>query len=1038
MLYAGNIFPKMFHTLTRKKHIGLVLCFLLLPFLIARAADTGSQLAETASDILVWHNTDGLPSDSVTAIIQTRDGFLWIGTTAGLVRFDGVKFTRVNLMGPAADLNVGITALCEDADGFLWVGTQSDGLYELAGGKVLHYTRTQGLLDENVTSLAADNQESIWIGTKSGLNLFKQQKFQSFTVRDGLPDNLISGVHVARSGTVWITTRNGMCRFINGRIAPYEFQTESQGRSPEYLGAYEDRRGNLWAFGDTYLINLAEGKRFNYFRSSESASVRIWSLCEGRDGRLWIGTSGRGLYCFEDNSFQPVTLDENRGPYDVRAICEDREGNLWLGTSGGGLLQLRPQSVHVLRAGQGLPGSLPTAFALDSSGRIYVGLQRGGLFAGESGRFDRVDGNDGLALQNYVTSVCVAHDGTIWAGTAGNGLFGFKNGRGVQYTTADGLADNDVLSVCVDAEGAVWASTSLGTVHRFLGQNGQRFDATEGLPGTPVTVMIPSAKQGLWLGTGDGQVLREKQGKFDRVEALDAGAQAPVLALHEDSNGRLWVGTAGGGLTCLAGGVVMNWNISNGLPNNIVAGVVEDKARNLWLATGDGIYRVNHGNWRRALEDAKVPLVCELVSGAKTAPDSDMAGGGTRAVLSPDGGLWFATSEGILNVDTHETEAGASTFPVYIESAAFNSDPPISLLRGGPWPPASTNNVSALAPGDLNSLQIHYTALGFTAPGEIHFRHRLDGLESDWVNDLNNRSAVYGRLLYGNYRFRVAARFGDGPWQESAQTFAFTVPTPLYFQTWAICLYGFLSVALVTGIVRVVSHRRLRFTLARLEQQQSLERERMRIARDMHDEMGSKLTKISFLSEHAQVEAEATGPLAGKIESIAQTSRELLKTMDEIVWVVNPHNDTLENLVTYLSHYATEYFQNTDIECELRLPPEMPPYPLSSEMRHNLFLTFEEALNNVLKHSKAAKVRVEMAIQSLEFEIKISDNGSGFVVPDLQAPASRTRGASGGNGLKNMRQRLASIGGVCLISSQAGGTTITMHFRLNPKTAGNK
>jgi len=1039
-LDAGNFWLKMIHQLKQKKYISLVLCLVMLPLLVARAAD--SELAETASAMLSWHSGDGLPSDSVTAIIQTRDGFLWIGTSAGLARFDGVKFTRVSLMNSATSGPIGITALCEDQDGYLWIGTPADGLFELAQGGVRHYTMAQGLLDDSVTSLAADNHEAIWIGTKSGLNLCSKGDFRSFTVHDGLTDNFISGVHVARSGAVWITTRNGMCRFIDGHIAPYAFQTESQGRSPEYLGAYEDRRGNLWAFGDTYLINLAEGKRFNYFRSSESASVRIWSLCEGRDGRLWIGTSGRGLFCFEDNSFQPVMLGENRGPYDVRAICEDREGNLWLGTSGGGLLQLRPQSVHVLRTGegsQGLPDSLPTAFALDAGGRVYVGLQRGGLYVGESGRFDRVDGNDGLALQNFISSVCVARDGTVWAGTAGNGLFGLRNGSGVHYTTADGLADNTVLSVCVDADGAVWASTRLGTVHRFLEQNEKRFDTAQGLPEAPVTAMIPSASGGLWLGTEAGQILRETNGNFTRIAAPDKWGDATVLALYEDQPNRLWIGTAGNGLTCLANGVAMNWNISNGLPNNIVAGVVEDKGKNLWLATGAGIYRVSQVNLRKSLDDFKLPLECELVSGVKTEPDSAPVFGGTRAVLAPDGGLWFATSEGILNVDMHQSESEPRAFPVYIESAAFNAEPPISLLRGGLWPPAATNNLPVTAPVDLHSLEIHFTALSFVSPEEIHFRYRLDGIDSDWVYDANNRSALYGRLLYGQYRFRVAARYADGPWQESSQTFAFVVPTPLYFQTWAICLYGLSAIALVTGIVRVVSHRRLRFTLARLEQQQSLERERMRIARDMHDEMGSKLTKISFLSEHAQVEAEVASPLAGKIESIAQTSRELLKTMDEIVWVVNPHNDTLENLVTYLSHYATEYFQNTDIECELRLPPEMPPYPLSSEMRHNLFLTFEETLNNVLKHSKASKVKVEMALNTLEFEIKISDNGGGFAVPDLFLTNGRSRGGPGGNGLKNMRQRLAGIGGECLISSQPGkGSTVTMRIRLNPKTNGKE
>src|ERR1700679_2700901 len=340
----------MIHQLNPQKYISLVLCLIMLPLLVARAAD--SELAETASAMLSWHSADGLPSDSVTAIIQTRDGFLWIGTSAGLVRFDGVKFTRVSLTNSAAGGPIGITALCEDQDGYLWIGTPADGLFELAQGGVRHYTTEQGLLDESVTSLAADNHEAIWIGTKSGLNLCSKGNFRSFTVPDGLTDNFISGVHVARSGAVWITTHNGMCRFINGRIAPYAFQTESQGRSPEYLGAYEDLRGNLWAFGDTYLINLAEGKRFNYFRSSESASVRIWSLCEGWDGRLWIGTSGRGLFCFEDNRFEPVIFDKDRLPYDVRAICEDTEGNLWLGTSGGGLIQLRPQSAFILHAQQ--------------------------------------------------------------------------------------------------------------------------------------------------------------------------------------------------------------------------------------------------------------------------------------------------------------------------------------------------------------------------------------------------------------------------------------------------------------------------------------------------------------------------------------------------------------------------------------------------------------------------------------------------------------------------------------------------------------
>jgi signal transduction histidine kinase len=442
-----------------------------------------------------------------------------------------------------------------------------------------------------------------------------------------------------------------------------------------------------------------------------------------------------------------------------------------------------------------------------------------------------------------------------------------------------------------------------------------------------------------------------------------------------------------------------------------------------------GIFRVDRGDIERALKDPGQPLVCRQISEARTRPLSGAIYGETCAVLSPDGVLWFATSDGLLNVDTRFSAPSPATLPVYIESVAINGEPPDPLLRGVLWSPADLPVAPFKTPVGLQSLEFRFTALNYADPEHVRFRHKLEGLESEWVGDAGNRSVRYGPLPHGRYRFRVAARNADGSWQEASVPFAFIVPAPLYLQSWALFLYFATAVAMVTGIVRIVSHRRLRSALARLEQQQSVERERMRIARDMHDEMGSKLTKISFLSEHAQVDAKATGPLGGKIQAIAQTSRELLKTMDEIVWVVNPRNDTLENLATYLSHYAIEYFQNTPVECDLRLPPEIPHRPFSSEVRHNVFLTFEEALNNVLKHSGATRVQVEMVVQGPEFRIKIADNGQGFVgvVDPARNPLKR-----GGNGLKNMQQRLADIGGQCAVSSRpAEGTTVTLHVPLN-------
>jgi signal transduction histidine kinase len=812
---------------------------------------------------------------------------------------------------------------------------------------------------------------------------------------------------------------------------PYAFQTESQGRSPEYLGAYEDQRGNLWAFGDTYLINLTEGQRFNYFRSSEPGSVRIWSLCEGHDGRLWIGTSGRGLYCFEDNRFQPVILGEDRWPHDVRSICEDREGNVWLGTSGGGLVQLRVQSVYVLRESQGQPHGLPTVLAVDATGRLYVGLQRGGLWTGEAGKFETVQGSGGFALDGFISSLCVGRDGTIWAGTLGDGLYGLRDGRAIHYTGADGLSDNTVLAMSLDEADVLWVATSAGGVHRIATNHVARYDAVQDLAGAPVTTMIPAAAGGLWLGTQNGDILREAGGRFQVARRAESSARRPVLALFEGEQGRLWIGSMGAGLVCLVDGASLSWSTNNGLPDATITGVAEDAAKNLWLGTGVGIYRLSRDDVLRALNNPESRLSCRLVSPAKTMLDTDTAFGGLRTVLTPDGYIWFATAEGMLNVDTKRSEAEPPPFPVYIESAAINGQPPMTVLRGRLWSPTATNE-TFVAPGELRSLDIHFTALNFVAPQEIQFRHKLEGSDADWVDDAGARQAHYGHLPRGNYRFRVAARMADGPWLEARDAFVFTNPTPIFYQTWAIGLYVFAAVSLVAGTVRIISHRRLRRRLARLEQERSLERERMRIARDMHDEMGSKLTKISFLSEHLQMDAAQRGPALEKIQSIAQTSRDLLQTMDEIVWVVNPRNDTLENLVAYLSHYAVEYFQNTSVECDLRLPSEIPQHPLSSEARHNLFLTFEEALNNVLKHSGATKVKVAMSVNAHDLEIKIADNGRGVDPGALLAANGDTGAGRHGNGLRNMRQRLAALNGNFLVGSpDGGGTTVTLQIRLN-------
>ena len=274
----------------------------------------------------------------------------------GLARFDGVRFVPFAPTVGKTNAPINVLALCEDSASRLWIGTQDDGLLCYENGAVSRYHEDHKALDPTINSIAEWTRRGIlWLGTPSGLYCLAGHELTHFTAKDGLPNDFVSSIHVARSGMVWITTKGGMCQFQNGHIIQVPFQTESPGRNPESLGVYEDRKTNLWAFGDTYLVNMTSGKQLNHFASGDAtASMRIWCLCEGRHGELWIGTSGKELYCFADDKFIPVTLRNGGLTSDVRALCEDSEGNLWLGTDGGGLVRLQPRNVRVVDKSTGL------------------------------------------------------------------------------------------------------------------------------------------------------------------------------------------------------------------------------------------------------------------------------------------------------------------------------------------------------------------------------------------------------------------------------------------------------------------------------------------------------------------------------------------------------------------------------------------------------------------------------------------------------------------------------------------------------------
>jgi signal transduction histidine kinase len=547
------------------------------------------------------------------------------------------------------------------------------------------------------------------------------------------------------------------------------------------------------------------------------------------------------------------------------------------------------------------------------------------------------------------------------------------------------------------------------------------FTSADGLPGSPITALLPASDGGLWVGTESGMLL-SGDGPFQNVAEVQLAPALrgkAILGLCEGPGHTLWIGSDGGGLGCLTGNLCLVWDTRDGLLDDVVSGVVEDAEANIWLIVPQGLCRLSSNAVAAALT-GRGTLKPKLLFETDAGPDRTLNQGWPRAVRSPEGRLWFATASGLVGIDTHGWEVEKPAPQVHVEAIYVNN----TL-----WPRAGTSVAGPVNfPAGLHSLEFQATALSFEAPEKIRFRHKLDGFDSDWVEMGPERTVQYGRLPSGAYTFHVTACNAEGVWNDHGASVAFIIPAPLWRAPWALALYSLAATSVATGTVRLVSHRRLRKRLAGLEQQQAMERERMRIARNMHDDIGSKLTKISFLSERLKVESAPAGPVGEKIDSIAATSRELLKTLDEMVWAVNPHNDTLEQLASYLGQYASEYFQNTSVECALSVQRELPSWNVSAEFRHNVFLAFEESLSNVLKHSRASRVEVQIYIERETLCIRVRDNGLGF------APEARNgHGPAGSrNGLTNMRQHLADVGGSCLIQSQPGqGASVELRAALS-------
>ena len=1009
----------------RKIFWPVLIAALLAPKCLFSALPPPEAASARAADYVIddWPTARGLPHNTVNAIAQTHDGYIWLATQNGLARFDGVGFAVFRLREGLRSIQV--KTLFEDRAGALWVGTTGGGLSRWRGGRLSTLTTRNGLPDDNVTALGEDAQGNLWIGTGAGLCKWNGGVFTNFAAEAGLRSRSILAIARDRQGDMWVAAgEQGLFRFFEGRFITVPGPAgEEKVRASCLL---VDRAGDLWAgLGNGTILCRQQTNWTRYGAKQGVMSADVTTLAQDADGIIWAGSERGGLRYARDGVFHPLARQHELSDEAVLSIVEDRDRNLWIGTRAGGLNRLKRAKVWTYGAADGLTEEYTRTVAQTADGALWVGTSGGGLYRGQAGKFERLDRKyPTLGKYPSADAVLAARDGTVWWACQ-RALLGLKNNTLLLDHEHNALLFREnIRALAEDQAEGLWLGTASGRLMRL--RQGQLTVFTNGLLGAALTAIAPDPDGSLWIASHGGGVKHFKNGEVTAITLRQGLTNDAINTLYLDAESSLWIGTAGSGLSRWKDGRAFNFGPLDVLAEDVITQIIEDLDGHLWLGGNHGIVRVR----KRELNDLAAggnSFVHPLVLGRPEGLRAEECSGGfsPACVRTPSGVLGFTTARGLVMVDPKAQETEATPPRVFIEKVLVDGEVQSSssaaeARRGRP----NLARESLDIPAGQQRVEFHYTGLSFAAPERIRFKVRLDGFDKDWIETGTRRVAYYSRLPPAEYKFRVLAANSDGIWSPDEAVLEVTV-LPSYWQTrWFGALIVILCLAVLVVGTNFYARRKTQRATRTLALQNAIERERARIAKDIHDDLGASLTHIALVSELGEHEAGGSAQSQSNFQKISVKARAVVQSLDEIVWAVNPNNDNVANFVEYLCQFADECVEPTVVRCWQDVPADLPVIALNAESRHNLFLAAKEALHNVLKHSGATEVWLRLTLRDDELRIVIEDNGRGFTPPE---------NGSTGNGLRNMKQRLDEIGGrVEMTNMPAGGASVCFTLKLQP------
>lgn len=911
-----------------------------------------------------WAMENGLPQNSVHALVQTRDGFIWLGTEAGLVRFDGISFLVLDQHSRPAIPSGDIRSLVETPDGTLWVGT-AEGLARWKDGAFARLGAHEGSPEGAITALKETPEGRLRVETSREAAEYSSQGWSRAEMTATPPKDEIVFAAKLASGETASATRSAVVVMRGSRPVLLTVGHELPGTRIQALLA--DREGCLWVGTNGGLARWCSEKVQVLPATDPLAGASVLSLLEDREGDLWVGTETDGLQVLRDTRFHNIGTREGLSSEATTTVVEDSAGKMWVGTDGG--------SLNVLRRSASIPGATTTYAVRD------------------------------VLLSNVILSLAASKSGDLWVGTP-DGLNRIRGSAVDSFTSADGLPDDFIRSLLVDKDGSLWIGTRRGLAHWTFadgGKNAMRsaarketYTQANGLGSDLVGAMVRDSNGSLWIATFAG-LSRLKDGKIANYTTADGLSSNVVTALLPRAGGSLLIGTQDHG-----------WNLWDGqkfssvkesvLKDASVRAILDDGQNHLWFATGKGIARC----------DCTMTVDCthwvefgpaDGLRSRETAINSHPS-----AWRSRDGYLWFATPKGLVEVDPAHFPVNTLSPPVVVERFAVDDvDRPL-------WGADSRTRV----PAGHNHFQFEYAGLSFVAPQKVRYRYMLEGFDRDWTDAGARRVAYYTNIPPGTYTFRVQAANNDGVWNLQGTALQFELQ-PHFYQT----LWFFLLLTIAAGaLVATLLKRRL---LHAEREFKAVLGERNRIAREIHDTLAQGYVGISVqlevlteLLRHNKVDAATR-----QLDTTRTHVREGLAEARQSIWALRSQDSGEKTLPVRLRR-VTERTDGHGIEAKFSV---FGAYrPLSPRIEREILRVAQEAIHNVEKHAGAQHLSVRLDYGPAEIALEVRDDGRGFTISE------KATSEPGHYGFTGMRERAAAIGGTLEVTSGPGaGTSVRLH-----------